>query len=222
MFRESFKKSLLSYLDYDIFRFEDFKIIMNDEKNMMICYDEYYFSIEIDSYKMKCYIAYIPGYILNCETKEMSLNTFTEEAKRHIRNWLDRVKEELLNPIQQRFISNHLEQFKEEIQEKLQTLDESCFSKEEGEQLKQKLEELERLFFKESEEKKEINDELKHMKSEMEFLKATVDTLSKKKWLKNAMVKIWAWGQKEENKKLMQAGFETIKTITQLDASDIK
>lgn len=221
MLRESFKNSLLSCLDYDVFRFEDFEIRSNAEE-LMIGYDNYYFYIIVDSKKKQCTITCEPGEVLIKDTEIVSLNRLQTEGRGYINKWLGRVKAELCSPIQQRLTSNQIEQFKEELQEKLQTVDDSFFLKEEGEQLKQKLEELERLFFKESEEKKEINDELKHMKSEMEFLKATVDTLSKKKWLKNAMVKIWAWGQKEENKKLMQAGFETIKTITQLDASDIK
>ena len=221
MLRGTFKSSLLSCLDYDVFRYGDFEI-KSHVGELMIGYDNFYFNITVCSTKKQCTITCKPGEVLTEDTEIMSLNRLQMEGGRHIKNWLIRVKTELCSPIQQRLTSNQIEQFKEELQEKLQKVDDSFFLKEEGEQLKQKLEELERLFFKESEEKKEINDELQHMKSEMEFLKATVDTLPKKKWLKNAMVKIWAWGQKEENKKLMQAGFETIKTITQLDASDIK
>ena len=55
------------------------------------------------------------------------------------------------------------------------------------------------------------------MKEEIQFLKATIDTLTKKKWLKNALIKMWSWGQKEENRKLIESGLEAVKTISQMD-----
>jgi len=55
------------------------------------------------------------------------------------------------------------------------------------------------------------------MKEEIEFLKQSIDTLTKKKWLKNALVKMWSWGQKEENRKLIESSVEAVKAISQMD-----
>ena len=133
MLRESFKNSLLSCLDYDVFRFEDFEI-KDNEGELMIGYDNYYFNIIVDSEKKICAINCEPGEMLIKDTEILSLNTLQVEGRRHIKCWLDRVKVELYSPIQQRLASKQIEQFKEELQEKLQTVNDSLFSKKEGEQ----------------------------------------------------------------------------------------
>lgn len=67
----------------------------------------------------------------------------------------------------------------------------------------------------------ESNAEFEKIGKEIEFLKLTIDSSSKKKWIKNALTKMWAWGQKTENQKLIESGFNAVKAIAQVGIPDI-
>lgn len=108
---------------------------------------------------------------------------------------MNRIKDELINPIEQRFINSELQNFKKQLNDRLDEVEDSFFSKEEGEELKNRLELLGKMVQDRIGMDDETEMEIKKMREEIEFLKATVDTLTKKKWIKNALIKIWAWGR---------------------------
>ena len=99
---------------------------------------------------------------------------------------------------------------------KFDEIEDRYFTKEEGDELRERLEQLEKIIL-EREHQEDREDEISKMKEEIEFLKATIDTLTKKKWLKSALVKMWSWGQNEENRKLIESGVEAVKAISQMD-----
>ena len=115
-----------------------------------------------------------------------------------------------------RFINDSIQKFREEIENKFDEIEDRYFTKEEGDELRERLEQLEKIIL-EREHQEDREDEISKMKEEIEFLKATIDTLTKKKWLKSALVKMWSWGQNEENRKLIESGVEAVKAISQMD-----
>lgn len=222
MIRDSIVADILSALDYDIFRIEDFEVVKVAEKDfeeISIQYNEWYYNIVFDLKNHSCLAEYSPGCLYVKEKDQFLISTFQEKLKESILRWENSVKQELFNPLQQRFIFEQLEQFKEKLDNKLNEVDDSYFSKEEGEELKQRLEELKENFIKAN---KETEEELNKLRAEIDFLKTTVDTLSKKKWLRNAATKIWAWGQKKENQELIKTSAKAIKAISQIDISEIE
>ena len=218
MLRESVKNRIYEALDYDIFRYEDFDI---DKKpsDITIHYFEYFYEIKISR---GIHIIYSPGQVLKQEDENISMLSFDEDVSSNIHSWLRRVKKELSTSVQQRFFSQQLDEFHSMIDEKLKDMDDSYFSIDEGNELKQRLDELENDFANVNQENAEIKKELNRIKNEIEFLKATVSTLPKKKWFRNAMSKFFAWSQKKENQELIRSGVETIKTISQIDFPDMK
>ncbi|MCI8902087.1 MAG: hypothetical protein HFH76_16020 [Lachnospiraceae bacterium] len=87
--------------------------------------------------------------------------------------------------------------FREEIENKLCEMEDGYFTKDEGDELRVRLEQLEKMI-REKDSQEELQVEISKMKEELEFLKAAINTLTKKKWLKSALVKMWSWGQNEK------------------------
>ena len=223
MLRNSMKHIIYDALNYDIFRFEDFKF--DESKSyilLSILYDEFYLNICEYNNNNIVEITYSPGTVKDHESEELSLSFFERNIVNIIHNWLDRIKRDLLTPIQERIIIDKLDKFRDEINEKLKDIDDTFFSAEEGRQLKEKLDELEDNFVQASQENEEIKDELEKLKSEINFLKETISTMSKKKWFGHAITKLISWGQKKENQMLIKSGFEAVKAITQIDVPDVK
>lgn len=221
MIRQYIKNMLFDSLNYDIFRFEDFNISEQSENEKYIVifsYDSnYYFQLVCSADDDYCRIEYSPGNLLMKEKNRISMGAFERYVAGQIHEWLDRVKKEILNPIQERFIGQAIQKFKEQLDDELSKVADEFFSKEESEELKKRLDVLEKIVLDGNSQTSNLKNEVEKMKQEIEFLKLTVDTLSKKKWLKNAITKMYTWSQQSENKKLIEAGADVIKKISQID-----
>lgn len=221
MFTNSVKSIIYNTLNYDIFRFEDFKIDEGNENTILtILFDEYFLKIN-DKNNNTLEIIFSPGSVMEQESEELPLSHFEKKIATIIHSWLERIKRDLLTPIQKRIVNDQLDQFRNEINEKLKDMDDTLFSFEEGRQIKEKLNELEANFVQSSQENEEIKDELDKLKSEISFLRETVNTLSKKRWLSHALTKFFTWSQKKENQLLIKSGIEAVKAITQIDMPDV-
>lgn len=220
--RGRIKNIIYDALNYGFFRFEDFDVAEQGNFGLVlkISYEKYFFRMEFYEYESKCDIKFSPGKILMEDTSVIKLSDFEHEIERLIRVWLNMIKEDLLNPLEMRFVENSIQEFKSEIENKLKEIEDEYFTKEEGIQLKEKLERIESMILDKADQE-EMQSEILKMQQEIEFLKATVDTLTKKKWLKNMLIKIWVWGQKEENQRLIKSGVDAVKTISQIDVPKI-
>lgn len=216
MLRECIKNKVFGALSHDIFRYEDFTIVENDgyKDDIQIWYSDYYFRMEFES--SYCQVRFSPGKVLIEETINLELSQFEDRISIHIHNWLNRIKRDMLNPIEKRFIDNKIQEFREAVESKFEEIEDNYFTKAEGDELRERLEQLEKMI-SEMDSQEELKAEILKMREELEFLKATIDTLTKKKWFKNALLKFWSWGQKEENRKLIESGVEVVKTISQMD-----
>lgn len=217
--RDSIKNQIYDALNYDIFRFEDFTITVEESPSTYICllnisYDQYYLKISFKNQVFK--LAFSPGDLLLEEEEEMTSSAFMRGYREYIHAWLGRVKNDILHPVKKRFVDDKISEFKKEMEDKLSEMEDGYFTKEEGSALKERLEQLENMIAG-RESLEEMQAEISKMKAEIAFLKATVDTLTKKKWFRNALVKMWTWGQKEENRKLIESGIEVVKSISQID-----
>ena len=216
--RERAKNIIYNALNYKFFLFEDFVI---EEPGRYVCglrilYDKYYFNIEYNDGDGKWLIRFSPGEILMEDSTVITMSEFERRIVGAIQYWLDLVKEDMLNPLEMRFIVNSIQEFKSEIDNKLNEMEDGYFTKEEGNILREKLEQIENMILNQTAQDEKETEILK-MKEEIDFLKQSIDTLTKKKWLKNALVKMWSWGQKEENRKLIESSVEAVKAISQMD-----
>lgn len=222
MIRNSVKNYIFQRLNYDIFRTEDFDIFEEKTDNsyiINITYDSYYFKVEFPLDNHSNYIVeYCPGrFIAECaERTERGDLAFLNQA---IPKWMSMLRAEVMNPLERRFFDGELQNFKEQLNSKLDKMDDSYFSKAEGEELKERLKILEDMIQNNSE---EASEEIEKIGREIELLKTTIDSSTKKKWIKSALTKIWAWGQKPENQKLIESGFNAVKAISQVEIPDIK
>lgn len=223
MIRSCIKNAIFDTLNYNIFRFEDFSISEKSsqygEDTIQIFMDEYYYLMEFD--ENKCTISYSPGNVFMEESYSIEIGKFEYEITKSIQDWLRRVKKELLNPLQERFINQTIQDFKAKLDEKLNEIDDNFFTREECEELRNRLDVLEEMISDEKNQNAELKSEVEKMKDEIEFLKNTVGKSTKKKWLKSAMIKMWTWSQKPENKKLIEAGVDTVKIISKIDFPNI-
>lgn len=216
--RERVKNIIYDALNYKFFLFEDFVI---EESGRYVCglrisYDKYYFDIGYNDSDGKWQIRFSPGKILMEDSTVITMSEFERRIVGALQYWLDLVKEDMLNPLEMRFIANSIQEFKSEIDNKLNEMEDSYFTKEEGDALREKLEQIENMILNQTAQDEKEKEILK-MKEEIEFLKQSIDTLTKKKWLKNALVKMWSWGRKEENRKLIESGVEAVKAISKMD-----
>ncbi len=216
LIRDFIKNRIFGALNYDVFRYEDFDIVENDDYNgfIQIKYSDYYFRMEF-GYEY-CEITISPGDVFTEETIKLKLIVFEKKILFHLHNWLNVIKIDMLNPLERRFVDNSIQEFREEMDSKLKEMEDEYFTKDEGDNLREKLEHIEEMIL-DMDSKEELQTEISKMKDEIQFLKATIDTLTKKKWLKNALVKMWSWGQKDENRKLIESGVEAVKAISQMD-----
>lgn len=225
MIRDKVKSKIFNSLNYDIFRIEDFNIsdeLNGDTYNICITYENSYFNLEFSSDCGYCRTTCRPGDVFIKNKSRIDLDVFESNVSRMLQSWMKRIKDELVNPIEQRFINSELQNFKKQLDNRLDEIEDSLFSKEEGEELKNRLELLEKMVQDRMGMDDESEAEIRKMREEIEFLRATVDTLTKKKWIKNALVKIWVWGQKPENQKLIESGISTVKAISQMDIPEMK
>lgn len=218
MLRDYIKNKIFNELNYDIFRFEDFKVVEVNasESILQIENGEYYFKMKFELEMEYCEIRFSPGKVFKEEKWDIELPLFENVILNHLHDWLNGIKDDMLNPIEKRFIDDSIQKFREEIESKFEEIEDGFFTKDEGDILRERLEQIENIIL-ERDSQEELQAEISKMKEEIQFLKATIDTLTKKKWLKNALIKMWSWGQKEENRKLIESGLEAVKTISQID-----
>lgn len=228
MIRESVKQEIFNSLNYDIFRFEDFAI--NEERNgdvykMYIEKDEFYFIISIEETydEINIKITYSPSDVLKEYSEKISLIRFNTAIESKIKKWLIEIKKEMLTPLQCRYFDNTIDAFREEINSKLDGIEDTYFTNVEAEKLKDKLEQLEKIIAdRENDElEKELKKEIAKMKDEINFLKNTISSTKKRKWLKNALLKMGAWSKNPQNQELIKMGIDGIKTISQIDFKNI-
>jgi predicted nuclease with TOPRIM domain len=86
------------------------------------------------------------------------------------------------------------------------------FSSSEVEDLKQRLNTLEKKLTEDLNQavsdKEQLAKDLEELKAEFEILKQTLPNLSKRGWYKAVLSKLFIWGSKQENQKLVQAATE--------------
>lgn len=222
MIRESVKNYVFGLLDYDIFRFEEFTIRegkFNSRESIRIILDEFYFLFYFE--RDTCHVQYNPGLILIEEKEEFEIKMFQKNIGNAVISWLERLKTEKKNPLQERYINQKIQDFKKELESRLEEVEDIFFSKDEGEELKKRIEILEEMILQFKEKEGVLEAELVKMQKEIQYLKETIKTTTKRKWLKNAVIKIWSWGQNSENKKLIAAGLDTVKAISKIDFPNI-
>ena len=222
MIRESVKNYVFELLDYDIFRFEEFTIRegkFNSRESIKISIDDYYFMFYFE--RDTCHIQYNPGVILTEEKEEFEAKIFQRNISRIVINWLERVKSEKMNPLQERYINQKIQDFKKELESRLEKVEDTSFTRDEREDLKSRLEILEDIILQNKEQEGVLKEEIIKMQKEIQHLKATIGTSTKRKWLKNAVIKMWSWSLKPENKKLIELTRDTVKSITQIDFPNI-
>lgn len=223
MIRACVKNTIFQALNYDIFRFEEFEIKESDTYSgdrLHISKDKYFYNICIE--ESGCKISYCPGEVTEEENVILDVRNFESKIENNIQSWLRRVKRDILNPLQERFIIQSLQAFQEKLNEKLEEItDDMIFTSEEKTELRNRLDMLEKMISESNSKNDDLQSEVSKMNKEIEFLRCTVDTLTKKKWLKNAITKMWAWSKQPENKKLIEVGADVVKTISQIDFSNL-
>lgn len=232
MIRDGVKQDILDNLNYDIFRLDDFIIqgeLTDTRYNISISKEGFYFKVLFNASNDKiATIMYSPGEVFLETVEKIEIDNFIalrEIMKRNMRNWLNRVKGEMLNPIQVRYFDNAIESFLEEMNVKLDGVEDTYFTKEEGNELARRLEQLEELMTSKADDAKEnkkLLNEMSKMKKEIDFLKQTINKMPRKRWLKNTLLKIRAWGKDPENQELLKMGVETVKAISQIDMPNFK
>ena len=223
MIRNAVKNKIYNSLNFDVFRYEDFNIEEKEEEDIYIKinYNNFYYYIFLNKFENVFDIYCKPGLVLSEESCSLDMGHFEGGIEMNIRKWLIRTKNEMLNPVQERYINSKIQNFRKELDAKLNEIEDTFFTKEEGEKLKERLDILEQMISEEKFKNTDLQSEIDKMRSEIEFLKDTVDKIEKKKWIKNAILKIWSWGQNPENKQLIEAGVSTIKTISNMDLSNL-
>lgn len=228
MIRKSIKNKIYSWLNYDIFRCEDFLIQeKQDDKEFAIdiIKDEYYFKMKIRQSNIETIEIYLkPGEIYEGGYLKADIQEINSRVKDSIIAWLLRVKEEMLSPIQYRYYNNTIESFMDEINNKLQDIDDTYFTKSEGDSLANRLEQIEKLLTERGDRENDIEllQEIEKMKIEIDFLKSTIDKTTKRKWFKNTLMKMRAWSKDPENQELIKLGMEGVKALSQINVPQIK
>ena len=224
MIRSYIKNKIFNSLNYDVFRFEDFVINESNSSTsttMRIIYNSFFYNIRFTQDAESCEIYYNPGFVLSEESDTITMKYIERSIEDSIHDWLRRTKKEMLNPVQERYINMEIQDFRKELDAKLNEIEDTFFTKEESEKLKERLDILEQMISDEKLKNADMQSEVNKMRSEIEFLRNTVDKMERKKWIKNAFLKIWAWGKDPENQKLIEAGVNTIKTISNMDLSNL-
>lgn len=224
MIRDKIKNKIFSVLETDVFRFEDFEITEknSNEYILQILLDEkYLFRIKLSRHWDYCKVDCRPGVVLQESSLQIPLHNFEYDIVSELTEWIIRIKTDMLNPLQQRFLDAELNKFKKQIEDQIKDVEDTYFTREEAETLKECLDKLKSQISEQDSTNDNLKEEILKMKREIEFLKDSVELLTKKKWLQKILIKLWSWSQKPENKALIGMGMETVKQISQIDFPDI-
>ena len=140
MLRDCIRNEIFEALNYDIFRNEDFVISENDDKKSIvkIQYNDYYYIMEFQGHSSSCQVVNSPGIALIEDSFTTSV-TSMKFVIMNIHEWLERIKNDMLNPVERRFVDNSIQKFREEVESKLEKIEDGCFTKAEGDELKERL-----------------------------------------------------------------------------------
>lgn len=118
MIRDKVKNSIFNSLNYAIFRIEDFNIseeYINNKYRIYIAYNNSYFNFSFSSESSYCETMYSPGAIFIKSKESINLEYFENEINLILHSWMNRIKDELLTPMEQRFINNELQNLKKQL-----------------------------------------------------------------------------------------------------------
>ncbi|WP_233901212.1 hypothetical protein [Tenacibaculum piscium] len=189
----------------------------NDDYFMNINIPETRTSYKKNNYSEETYLDYeiecenSPGDI---EMSEKNLVKGTNGVVSHLSSWLNLVWEEIIAiPINREF--NNLKSSVEELYGQMKNVPDEEFSNEERIKYEKKLDNLEKKFTENLEsqelEKKELEDKLSTLHSEIDGLKQTLKVFNKKNWFKSFGAKVLNWGAKPENQKMISNGAKIVK-----------
>ncbi|WDF75785.1 hypothetical protein PQ469_18015 [Mucilaginibacter sp. KACC 22773] len=131
-----------------------------------------------------------------------------------IKNWLDAIWQEVSSSPVVRQVEDHQEQINN-IFEKFETLKEEYFTNQEAEELKKRLDALEETLKSQIEShnelKKNIEQEVSKLHFDIDTLKQTITSFSKKGWLKSFTGKIFKWTANSDNRKMVKGGYSLLR-----------
>lgn len=196
------------------YRKEEFAITQNEEyyQISLIYKQQYFFKLE-RRYRDEALFTYCPGEFLEVEDKtgKLSGDSFIDE----VLCWLNRINQLYLSDAKLRVIDEKVENQKQQLNNIIKKIDEmpnSAFSKDESQDIMERLEKLENELKTNTtimeDETSELKTELHKIQQEVEILKNTINSMSKKGWLKMFAIKIFNWTKKPENKELISAGID--------------
>lgn len=170
------------------------------------------FDSELDDGRKILYRA-SPG-VLN-DTESMTLRSI-DYILTAISEWAKRIHEELSAQPVWRRVEQQQAQI-EGILKELQDLPDEGFTQEETAELRQKLDDLRNLFEENIREhtksQSETKEKLKTLEGEIELLKHSLDSLSKKGWWSSLKVKVVKWSRDPDNAQLLKSGAEVVKSL---------
>jgi hypothetical protein len=229
MIRDKFYKEIVLTIDkHPRFDSSDFKIKISDSYKTPVyitCTADPRFKMEFDiptsasqdGSNGKPYYSFsgkvCPGPVSYEETFSVNGQSLIYDK---ITTWLNCIWEEFTSSPIVRQMEDQQNQI-DEIFEKFTDIKDEFFSKEEAEDLKSKLTDLEKKLEAEIEarhlEKKETEAEKAQLKTDIDTLKQTVNTLKKKGWLKSFTTKVFKWTKDSENRKMLKDGYKVIREM---------
>jgi vacuolar-type H+-ATPase subunit I/STV1 len=212
---KAFYKEIQDSLNSQYLSTEDFRIDINGERDLQVVItylynSDYYFHFRVSSGDIN--FTRSPGNMLGIESGDTNTK---DNLMRFISGWLTNMQKEIIASPGLRELVEH----KLKVDKKLSDLEASFkeigkgeFSKAEVEDINEKLEVLRSEFAarleEEIDDRTKLQDELRTMNKEIEFLKSQVQTLTKENWAKALFVKALSW--RKRNPKALAA----IATIT--------
>lgn len=204
------------------YRIEEFDIKSTEESyTITLVYNKnYFFRIKKEkSFGNQTIVySYSPGEFLETETKKAELSQ--ENYSASVLNWLHRIDEMYLEDAKIRSISKKVELQKQQLEiliEKVDAMPNSTFSDDESQIIISRLDQLEADLKSNAaamnDETAELKAELHKIQQEVETLKNTINSLSKKGWLKLFAIKLFNWSKKPENREMISVGIDVAKEL---------
>lgn len=196
------------------YRKEEFEVESDEKyyKIALVYNKKYFFKVE-RSYREGAIFTYCPGDFLEVEQSESTLSS--EKYLEAVLKWLDRIDQLYMTDAKLRVINEKVEMQKKQLDsilKRIDTMPDRTFSDEESKTILEKLEKLENDLRENDDlmrdEVDELKEELLKMQQEVEVLKNTLNSMSKKGWLKMFAIKVFNWSKKPENRELISAGID--------------
>jgi flagellar biosynthesis chaperone FliJ len=141
----------------------------------------------------------------------------TENALRKgIREWSERIYEELIAAPINREIAQQQKQL-EELMQQFDGLGDEYFTKQEAEHILHRLEDLEKKLQenleKNIEDKELMAGKIEEIKMDMEVLRNSIGSLKKKGWTGSLVARVLDWGKDPTNRKILTSGAKIAKDL---------